>query len=92
MSATLPARSVQAGLRPPWCAGHADRSCPRRVRSAGHFRHVRGDPFRQLCAVAADVRADAIVAGASEHLARRLAGSLAVRLVRAGKWPVTVVP
>jgi len=37
-------------------------------------------------------RADAIVVGASLKAGHRLLGSLAVRLVRAGKWPVTVVP
>ena len=33
-----------------------------------------------------------VVVGASEHLGHRIVGSLASRLVRAGKWPVTVVP
>ena len=47
-----------------------------------------GDPFHELTAVAEEVHADAIVVGASEH---RL-GSLAVRLVRDARWPVTVVP
>ena len=37
-------------------------------------------------------RPDAIVVGASLRVGHRLLGSLAVRLVRAGKWPVTVVP
>ena len=27
-----------------------------------------------------------------EHLGHKIVGSLASRLVRAGKWPVTVVP
>lgn len=47
-----------------------------------------GDPFTELTAVAHEVRADAVVVGASEH---RL-GSIAVKLVRDGRWPVTVVP
>jgi len=51
-----------------------------------------GDPFTELCRIAADIRADAVVVGVSTRVARRLAGSLAVRLVKAGKWPVTVVP
>jgi nucleotide-binding universal stress UspA family protein len=38
------------------------------------------------------VRADAIVVGASMKAGHKLVGSLAIRLVRAGKWPVTVVP
>jgi len=33
-----------------------------------------------------------VVVGASEHLGHRIVGSLAARLVRAGKWPVIVVP
>jgi nucleotide-binding universal stress UspA family protein len=51
-----------------------------------------GDPFTELCAVAEEIRADALVVGASAHAAHRLVGSLAVRLVKAGRWPVTVVP
>jgi Universal stress protein family len=34
----------------------------------------------------------AVYVGASARMAHRLAGSLAVRLVKAGRWPVTVVP
>ncbi len=56
------------------------------------FRAARGDPFTEICRIADEVRADAIVVGASKHAGHRFVGSLAVRLVRAGKWPVTVVP
>src|SRR5215471_2339459 len=42
--------------------------------------------------IADETRADAVVVGASAHAGHRLVGSLAVRLVRAGRWPVTVVP
>jgi nucleotide-binding universal stress UspA family protein len=52
----------------------------------------RGDPFRELTRVAEEERADAIVVGASYHAGHRLVGSLGLRLVRAGRWPVTVVP
>jgi nucleotide-binding universal stress UspA family protein len=51
-----------------------------------------GDPFTELCRIAEEIRADAVVVGASVHAAHRLVGSLAVRLVKAGRWPVTVVP
>jgi nucleotide-binding universal stress UspA family protein len=51
-----------------------------------------GDPYQQLVAVADDTRADAIVVGASASVGHRITGSLAVKLVRAGRWPVTVVP
>jgi nucleotide-binding universal stress UspA family protein len=56
------------------------------------FMAARGDPYSELLRIAAEVRADAIVVGASAHAGHRFVGSLAVRLVRAGKWPVTVVP
>jgi nucleotide-binding universal stress UspA family protein len=56
------------------------------------FIAARGDPFNEIRRIADEVRADAIVVGASAHAGHRFVGSLAVRLVRAGKWPVTVVP
>jgi nucleotide-binding universal stress UspA family protein len=52
----------------------------------------RGDPFAEIRRAADEVRADAIVVGASSKAGHRFVGSLAVRLVRAGRWPVTVVP
>jgi nucleotide-binding universal stress UspA family protein len=56
------------------------------------FVAARGEPFTEIRRIAGEVRADAIVVGASAHAGHRFVGSLAVRLVRAGKWPVTVVP
>ena len=56
------------------------------------FITTQGDPFREISRIAQETRADAIVVGASLKAGHRLLGSLAVRLVRAGKWPVTVVP
>jgi nucleotide-binding universal stress UspA family protein len=56
------------------------------------FITTRGDPFHEINRIAQETRADAIVVGASLKAGHRLLGSLAVRLVRAGKWPVTVVP
>jgi nucleotide-binding universal stress UspA family protein len=56
------------------------------------FMAVRGDPFTELRRVADEIRADAVVVGASAHAGHRLVGSLAVRLVKAARWPVTVVP
>ena len=56
------------------------------------FIAAEGDPFLELRRIADEIRADAVVVGASTHAGHRLIGSLAVRLVRAGRWPVTVVP
>jgi nucleotide-binding universal stress UspA family protein len=56
------------------------------------FILAHGDPYHEIVRVADETRADAIVVGASLKAGHRLLGSLAVRLVRAGKWPVTVVP
>jgi nucleotide-binding universal stress UspA family protein len=56
------------------------------------FMVAHGDPYREINRIADETRADAIVVGASQQAGHRLIGSLAVRLVRAGKWPVTVVP
>jgi nucleotide-binding universal stress UspA family protein len=56
------------------------------------FVMAHGDPYREITRIATETRADAIVVGASLKAGHRLLGSLAVRLVRAGKWPVTVVP
>lgn len=51
-----------------------------------------GDPYTVIARVADEYKADAIVVGASAQAGHRLIGSVAVRLVRAGRWPVTVVP
>jgi nucleotide-binding universal stress UspA family protein len=56
------------------------------------FRVEHGDAVAVLTRVANEVRADAVVVGASSQAGHRLIGSVAVRLVRAGRWPVTVVP
>jgi nucleotide-binding universal stress UspA family protein len=51
-----------------------------------------GDPYHELVRVADQVRADAVIVGASAKAGHRWVGSIAVRLVKAGRWPVTVVP
>ena len=56
------------------------------------FVAAHGDPFTEIIRIAEEIQADAIVVGASAHAGHRLVGSLAVRLVRAARWPVTVVP
>ncbi len=56
------------------------------------FVERTGNPFKEIVAVATERRADAVVVGASMQAGHRLVGSLAVHLVRAAQWPVTVVP
>jgi nucleotide-binding universal stress UspA family protein len=52
----------------------------------------RGDPLTVLSEVAKETRAEAVIVGSSAGVGHRLSGSLAIRLVRCGRWPVTVVP
>ncbi|MFF3766472.1 universal stress protein [Streptomyces sp. NPDC001922] len=56
------------------------------------FHTLRGDAYNGLVRAADELRADAVVVGASEQAGHRIVGSVAVRLVKAGRWPVTVVP
>jgi nucleotide-binding universal stress UspA family protein len=56
------------------------------------FYTLRGDPFHGLVATADKLKADAVVVGASEGFGHRVIGSIALRLVKTGRWPVTVVP
>jgi nucleotide-binding universal stress UspA family protein len=56
------------------------------------FVQRRGNPYRELIAVANTLRVDAVVVGASMKSGRRFVGSLAGRLVRDATWPITVVP
>jgi nucleotide-binding universal stress UspA family protein len=52
----------------------------------------QGDPYGVLARIADENRADSVVVGASTQAGHKLVGSVAVRLVKAGRWPVTVVP
>lgn len=56
------------------------------------FLHRRGNPYLEIVRVATELRVDAIVIGASMRSGHKLVGSLAGRLVRDAKWPITVVP
>jgi nucleotide-binding universal stress UspA family protein len=56
------------------------------------FHTFRGDPYSGLVKAADQLKADAVVVGASEQAGHRIVGSVAIRLVKAGRWPVTVVP
>ncbi|MFI6977154.1 universal stress protein [Embleya sp. NPDC050154] len=68
----------------------ARRAAELRVRH--RFVEARGDVAHQIAKVADEVRADAVVVGASERFGHRLIGSVAIRLVRSARRPVTVVP
>jgi nucleotide-binding universal stress UspA family protein len=55
--------------------------------------HVRsGAPYTQLAKLAGEAHADSVIVGASETFGHRVAGSVAIRLAKARRWPVTVVP
>ncbi|MGW1075878.1 universal stress protein [Streptomyces sp. NPDC002537] len=56
------------------------------------FHTFRDDPYTGLVRAADELKADAVVVGTSEQAGHRIIGSVAVRLVKAGRWPVTVVP
>lgn len=56
------------------------------------FHTFRGDPYNGLVTAADELKADAVVVGVSEQAGHRIIGSVAIRMVKAGRWPVTVVP
>jgi nucleotide-binding universal stress UspA family protein len=51
-----------------------------------------GNPFQEIVKMAGEIQADAVIVGASTQAGHRFIGSLAIHLVRACRWPVTVVP
>lgn len=51
-----------------------------------------GSAYAELRRVATEVRADAVIVGASSRFGHRVAGSIAARLVKTKRWPVIVVP
>jgi nucleotide-binding universal stress UspA family protein len=68
-----------------------------RVQSANlginaSFVDREGNPFTEIVRLADELRVDAVVIGASSKAGHRFVGSLAVHLVKAARWPVTVVP
>jgi nucleotide-binding universal stress UspA family protein len=70
----------------------AARHLPEGTHADWDFHVGEGDPYRGLVDFATRLKADAVVIGASQQAGHRILGSVAVRLVKAGKWPVTVVP
>ena len=63
-----------------------------RVAVAADFYEREGNPYTELVGLADELRADAVVVGASTQAGHRFIGSLALHLVRSARWPVTVVP
>ncbi|MBU2666193.1 universal stress protein [Actinoplanes bogorensis] len=51
-----------------------------------------GEPYGEIIDAAAELHADAVIVGRSTQALHRIAGSLGSKLVRCGRWPVTVVP
>jgi nucleotide-binding universal stress UspA family protein len=64
----------------------------RRLGITSTFVRRDGNPYVELVRTAEELRVDAVVVGASTSAGHRFVGSLAGRLVRDAKWPVTVVP
>ena len=56
------------------------------------FMMAQGDPVTVLRDAADCCHADTVVVGASTSAGHRIAGSVATRLIRTGRWPVVVVP
>lgn len=70
----------------------AEERIPPNERARWEFYSAEGDAYHGLVELSDRLRADAVVIGASEQAGHRILGSVAVRLVKAGRWPVTVVP
>lgn len=56
------------------------------------FVKTYGDPYIALRDAADQCHVDTVVVGASQKAGHRFAGSVATKLIRAGHWPVLVVP
>jgi nucleotide-binding universal stress UspA family protein len=63
-----------------------------RLGVKAEFVERSGSPFTEITTLADELRADAVVVGASTQAGHKFVGSLALHLVRAARWPVTVVP
>jgi nucleotide-binding universal stress UspA family protein len=63
-----------------------------RLGVSARFVERHGSPFTEIVRLADELQADAVIVGASTKAGHRFVGSLAVHLVRASRWPVTVVP
>lgn len=78
--------TIRHGIEATLASGLADSGIEWELRTR------TGSPSAEIEKIALAVRADAVVVGASTRAGHRIAGSVAVRLVRAKRWPVVVVP
>ena len=70
----------------------ATEQLPDRLGIRWEFRTQAGDAYKGIVKIAEEVQAEAVVIGVSEKAGHHILGSVAVRLVKHGRWPVTVVP
>lgn len=80
-------------------AGEQVKEILEEIRADANTDHVHGqllvrsgDPATEIERVADEFKVDTVVVGASMQARHRLIGSVARRLVNAGRWPVAVVP
>jgi nucleotide-binding universal stress UspA family protein len=68
------------------------RSAAEELKVPVTFLKTFGDPYTTLRDAADRCQVDTVVVGASQKAGHRFAGSVATKLIRAGHWPVLVVP
>ena len=80
--------------RPTWRrrSGTGRSGCRMTTGPAGSSASGKATPSTAWSKLADRLKADAVVIGASQKAGHRVLGSVAIRLVKAGRWPVTVVP
>jgi nucleotide-binding universal stress UspA family protein len=95
MAAMMPTTAGAYAESEDQLAAELRKQCDEYAAEAGvacEFVALKGNPYTELTRVADDNQADAMVVGSSSQAGHRFVGSLAVHLVRSGRWPVTVVP
>jgi nucleotide-binding universal stress UspA family protein len=95
MAVTVPGLWAQCAAVEDQIAAEAEQYLAECCRNAGlpyGFAVLDGPPARQIRRLADELRASALVVGASERSAHRVYGSLAVTLARNAARPVIIVP
>src|SRR5260370_41601830 len=62
------------------------------IGARAEFVERSGNPFAEIVRPADELKADAVIVGASTKAGHRFVGSPAGHLVRPSRWPGTVVP